>query len=1601
MDLPTATKSVDDFLKSLEDTGDSGFEGLIAVVLQSATGQEFRLSSAGRQSGRDTASESGYGICIKAESKHYRETTSLKPRELLGEMDQAMMSDENLDMWILAASRSVDDQTAHDLEVHGERHGIEIVILDVGVDGLSRLGVLMAQCPEAVIEWAELHHLKCETVSLRSALRAIADAPGCEPAKLRLSAKLGSTMGYDTARKRANEQLVTVLGDHQRAKSIFLQSLGIRAPQARVVRRTHLMKQLSDWWDAPGFPVPAVALGEEGTGKTWAVFDWVAGRIERGDMPLVLPFAVVAQELTGFRFPETLLPRALAKWPGILGEGGWARRIHRWLAGEATGRPIMLLILDGLNERTDVEWRQLFATLASGPWRGKIAVLSTDRPHHWRHHCVLGVAPAALEIEVGAYSDEELGQALAGSGISYSEIPSDLVPLISIPRYCRLVVEHFKEMVQAADFTRERLIYLELKDRVAAKLGYPLNHEGLFGIVRELAERARTNPNLKPQELRSLVAGSGGDVENIYEEIVSGGLLVEVSPNAMVPAYRVEPIRMVFGFGMLLADELAKFASGNASDIEGFLTGWFEPQPHMDRKVEICGSAVFHALSQDNFPPLALKGLVRYWLGLRNWADTTQLTFTNYVLRRPEVFVDVAEDFWSSKRDSGAAQQFLGRAFVANRNNENVQAVLAPAIERWMGFVHPLGRDYAEFNRPRSDRILTTPDGQKIVVPGVDREKEERVRREIEARAGCPVVPGEIRVAGVRLTVISDGPLLRLARFGLMITSAGDPLPFIESLVHWAVASAVMDSSEFADLAAWVIRLSGPEVEAKLLGEARRLLERQEKVADAAARTLLIAIGNKESESLIQKHDLTPQWYKDRLMEHSKDPCRSFYRWTRDEAITCLGREDVPVQIILGKALTCSVDPSVAVPETLIDRTKRALRSIDQKGVHAVGAQTTEDHYLKILMPALCGHAPSDMADYLRGVVKTMPERTREGIYYLALVLRQMSLLLNTAEVSAVSRVTAKLSADSPRWRLIDDRSRDLSDTQVAEAFAFAAVAPHLSAPELFRRILTRPENAIDPAGLDSWFRPLPPDDIASAARTLHTTSDPGTLRRLLWMLPHMGVSLSDGDRTRLVQIATSDDKLARSGAIRAAVVMADPPLCQAIVDLGLSVKEDADTFEERWLSLLYARYARDLPLETIAERLPLPVLGRVIKERGYEPSGIDAYAAMLDRACRQVTSAADYSVDQLPEIELNAEPSCDEEFPNLREPAHGRTATFGLPRSWTSGPPTDSIAELNELFKPKGDEWIRKVNEDRYRRQDAVFSAWRTTAFQWYGRKFDFEALHQVYERHPSVVERWVQPALEDSPFGRSVRLRLATFLAPICRVLLSHDSHLGLELWSRLHKPEGNSVLTDTENLPFTAEDSGQSRLARQVVLEESWNDASLARVALACGRSRRLDWLREVTENLISAPQLWRRAKGLTLASLSDIDAARFEELVARAQIAGSWVEETLSALRENVRKNAISRHWYSMFLNAESRDTAWAALQIVLLVADERLLCWRAEIEKAGECGSRVQERLRFLDLGWDEKRKLGTEINRKGERTKELFAKKIQPDEIFPFMQTYL
>jgi hypothetical protein len=265
----------------------------------------------------------------------------------------------------------------------------------------------------------------------------------------------------------------------------------------------------------------------------------------------------------------------MAKWTGVLDEHRWKRRLTRWFGTQATGRPIILLVLDGLNERADVHWPALLATLLSDPWRGNVAILATDRPYHWRTRCTRAGLSEFEEITVRSYSQTELNAALSTSGLSHKDIPDSLLELVSIPRYCGLVASHYSEMIAAGDFTRERLIYIEGKERHSSKLGYPLTDQQFFGIIRDLAQHASQNPEIHARDLRLLIAVPGGDEVNVYEELVSSGLLVPISRIGGTESFVVEPLRLVYGFGMLLAAELAKRSAATRDELEEFLRSWF------------------------------------------------------------------------------------------------------------------------------------------------------------------------------------------------------------------------------------------------------------------------------------------------------------------------------------------------------------------------------------------------------------------------------------------------------------------------------------------------------------------------------------------------------------------------------------------------------------------------------------------------------------------------------------------------------------------------------------------------------------------------------------------------------------------------------------------------------------------------------------------------------------------------------------------------------------------------------------------------------------------------------------------------------------------
>ena len=1558
MSNSASTEQISKFLSSLRHTGPVGFEGLVAVLLEAITGQRFRLSRSGQQSGQDARSESGYGNRIKVEAKHYKKDT-LDERELTAEIVQAISLGAGVDLWILAASCRVSEQLETDLEKIAQQHNIEVLFLDLGTDGLPRIAVLMAAFPERVSHWIQQNNIQCDADGLNVALRQLAAEPTFSAAVAQMREKLaGTLLGYEDARRRSRKLLLGTLSDQGNTMSMFNQRVALRSKDLQLIHRVAVSDALLAWWSRSLDECkPAVVLGEEGTGKTWAVMDWLAHQIDGNSMPIVLPFSASAEPISSGETIEDLLPKLLAKWTGAGDSVFWTKRLERWLNVEgARSQPLLLIFADGLGERAALDWPSFFRTLEHERWRGLISVLATDRPGHWRPNCARAGLDTFQEIEISGYTDSELLNALDGKGIALSSIPHDLQELIRRPRYCQLVSEHFHEMQANADFTVERLILLDARHRTESKRGQ-LTENQFIEIIQNLALQYRESPIIHLSKIPNLWPVADPD-RKIHQQILDGGLLIP--KDGLGIRFTVERTRLVFGLGMLFADEIRALAEqGNDKvHIENEIASWFEPHPDMDLKVEICGAALFHSLADETYPTTGRREILRYWLGLRNWHDGAQAAFVNYVVRCPQDFIAMAEEFWLSTHDVGAAQDFLAEAFTKHRDNSRVQPLLVAAVAKWMGFVHPAGHP-----------ILRQ-----------DPERREQRRKEIEARVGFPLV-GSVRVCGESLTVVQDDGVMRLGRLSLRIMSAGPRLPFIHALVPWAVASAVMGQVMEANIVEWVIYLSDEPLEEQLRLEANRLVQMKSALATKAAITLLWRIDSKAAKKLSEDSD--DDQYKERQLwraQIAQDPCVNLFPWSDENCLRCQERIDVhPLRIVDG--LDGRVfNPDYDFPKSLIERMARLLK-IDPAQFRAGSWATIEDHATRKILPVLALHAPAEVAKFIAAVVATLPTRDPENQYPLLLWLPDMSIFLGESEKGVIRSLLSQI-----RPRIAQENMGDGGERlELAEAFALLSIAPHLGAKDLFSSLLKRSDNALDMMRFEPWFDELAEDDIEFALGIVNAPPDDTVLKRTLWFLAGTRLTLSERDRERIVALTQSENKGIRWAALRFSCLCDDELLRHAIVNLGRSFNSERGDSDVAWGSRILIRHSSHLPFVAVALRLHPADAGYALVHRGLQPNEVTEYAEMLDSCYQSILAAVDPAISKLPSVFTNSESNpTGHDFPQFSAQEAPPTITFkDSSMTWGSRPPPPTNALE---FDSKG--YVDRLNRLSRERVSAIRTAWKTDAFQWFGLGFTRSALGRICRDLPDFGVRWTEPAFLEGPVGQKVILRLGSFLATLCPSLFEHDPPRGFKLWQVLGANRVSAVVFDAAFAAFEASDNDFTDTARSQVFENCHDDASLSRVAYLAELNGRQEWLESTVQRGIAESPLWRRARALTLASFTNVTTDQFERYVALANLDGTWLSDQIPILTENVRKNQFAQGWYKLFLEGNG-FVAWGALQMLLSCGDHRFFTWCRSFERG-----KGDRHLRLIEsMG----RNLRDDLDRSSERKRTFFGIKVERGEIFPFV----
>jgi hypothetical protein len=1165
------------YLQKLQPDGPEGLEGLIARLLERLTGSRFFLAKAGSQEGRDMSTGGFGGTWIAVESKRFRSSTSFKRRELLGELVEAARSSA-LDLWVLASTARVPDQIVSALREEGAARGIAVETLDAPSDRLGDLPVLCAAYGDeatpflgAIVSENDLRRV-LEEIRTHSAF-----TPLLENIRERFNA---GSIGYAQALASSHAYLLSAFGEARRARVELGQPINVLEDGGRhVVERRQALSALDSWWSGwPSASKPFALLGEEGMGKTWAIASWLARGLQTQNRALPLTLFLPSSGISSSDALD-LIAGALASCTEVRDSHFWSRRARAFAERSPAKRPALFLILDGLNERPQFNWRALLESLQISPWKDQVAVVLTCRPAYWHEYLAYSLQRSIQLFELEAYDDVELTSALEKAGLNTTELSKTLDPLLRHPRYLDMTVKYREALEQSGDVTVDRLLYEDWKDRTSRKQGLFSEEEFRSFLVR-LAEEHRESL-LSKRDIQDLLP-HGDEFLTGLDEIITGGILVRRS----FGQYAVEPRRLIQGFGLLLAEEVRSVTDQGEAVMREAMASFLEPHADMDRKVAVCRFAATFAIVEPGFPEAAQYVLLEHWVGIRNlsWEDVE--SFTAYLPASIAAYLRLVERSWTTRRGNHQVQSLLVRAFFRWRESMRVQEALVDVCERWLSYVHPFAY---RFMRDE------------------DESRRANLRREIEERAGRSLNPGDKFHLVDELEVVEDARFLELADAALLLASLFPRAPFMPALRRWALSRSIMGHPDEHAEVAWMLRWSDEDLWPALEVAVRPLLEGP-RVAQQAAWRLLWASGREEATLVLDSlpKDLFPPAYEDKT--YAEDPCR--YYWRKEDCSKCAARPDIEDRLVALGLAPYAVDPDLRIDFDLHARLLGAISDIRIDELWSGRMMTSNDSDFRRIEPVLAAFAPDLLAESYRILIRDFPNRAEEDRSVLAPELGGLTLLMRKRERRAIRRA----------WERICSTETWSDETEHAEETVFAALLFHLSAREQLSLLLARPSNAFNALRLGQWFKRLGAKDLKILARGL-SDSPPDEIKRKLWFLWYQDVKpvVQGIEVERLMDLLDHADPEIQHIASEWLFLHGTGEILDLAVRRGAVTPSWTQSSRQEWGGVSAGHMRSRLPYERLSNAIDLGSLSYMIRRRSQD---LERYTHDLDRAIQAAARA-------------------------------------------------------------------------------------------------------------------------------------------------------------------------------------------------------------------------------------------------------------------------------------------------------------------------------------------------------------------------------------------
>lgn len=1497
MSLSAADRTHQEALKAAlqADRSAHKLESLAAGLVGRLLGISVAVAKSGFQHGGDAGAASQQGRRFRLECKKYGDDTSLRDRELLGEIDHALARDEALEAWTLVATRSVPEQLAQDLVQKGERLGVPVLVIDWKEHEPAPLAALCAFDPDLVaVEFSK-----------RAADQALALQPvmGEAIAVLRRSLQAWS-LGFETLRSQSHRKLEGIWTSRRTSNAELGQDAAGGA-QAKKVRRLSVHNALDAWWRGPARnDAPAAIIGWDGVGKTWAALDWLSERMPEHPIVLTVPSSALAPMAgTSESAFKRFLAERLCDLTGIRDPEHWLRRLDYLLKRPKEEGPVLTVFFDGLNQEPSVPWLSLLKVAQGTAFEGRVRVMLSTRRHHFeeRLSSLRGLVVAAVPVVVDVYDAEaagELGQMLAFEGLTQADLHPELIELARTPRLFKLVIRFRDRLVEAGQVTVHRLLWEYGRDTFGDRAGKSFSEDEWRAWLAEIAKCYRGG--IQEFSLKSL--GETASRPDLSEREVYARLSDIIDARFVRPGpagvMQLNPTVVAHALGAALLAHLDAKNWATFAEADAEVNQWLDPIAGLDQRAEILRAAVSIFVERGGPSTTPIGGvLVTAWLQTQNVTDGHRRELASLAVSVPEALLDAVEH--SNAHAQASARLWAISALRAIPRIEGPQLMtIIGRVRTWFSIV--------------SREVDNTPNANE----DFERRRAQRYHSRIGVDASGPLT-----VLGVRLQLVDrdDGRPQTAAPSILEGFPLANILLCFEAI---AVASAVRGHAEAWQGLKWLCYLNevDPEPTAASLRtlsveiRARRPESGINPELSARAAALLLWLSGQEID---EEKAAAIDPGLDRQFTYEKDylenPSRSLFELERRHAAIALDDKESHLHSRLQRTSKLWLDPTFQPPSGLIDELRAAAATFDVEKLHRQMGHTHAEYQFEVMEPALARCVPDALVTLVRRKLHAFASCPPESRYWSAIHASESFILAGATEAAAAQALRESA------------RDKDANHEAYAASELLKIELAHLADAQSQIDKLIAADLRFIPADFVEIVR-TPSNEDVDALIIRYADAPAKQQRDLIVLLSFHGCAFSENAWQWLTGLAEQSDHELRHVLFRMLTMAHAARFGRILATNGWAWDPLAHIWVNHYGTDALIKAEPALPFDQLAPRLAPWLLLEATRLRGADPAEVRVAAEILGHvlAAEKIAEpdpGSTLTVDRSEKrfmpfvISVRPRPSADER----------------------SNPMASLRATLDADARAKA--YVRAVETATARMEEA-----RKAGASLYLTNVDALDMELVVLHAPDMLDRWLEGAGEiTTDFRRRVRLAETVFLA-LCEALLIHNPERGAALWRALRMTMatrylGAASIDELLHVIFRAPDSPAVLSLRDEVLslQLCHSDRDLFDVAVAASYNGKSAWIAESVAADRASPLVWRQRRGTLLAGLGTGYALPVTEAWPEGEMHSDCAGIRRKAARLRWRE-ACARHWWLAYLKADDPVEAYAAWVLFLRSADARAWTW---------------------------------------------------------------